>query len=74
VKSNGVLIYVVDLEQPGHGLGMKLVLPTNRNPNPNNFFLQEGTFREGESVVILGNRISIVESGTFGDVIKVERA
>jgi hypothetical protein len=73
VKSNGVLIYVVDLEQPGHGFGMKLVLPTNRNPNPNNFFLQEGTFREGESVVILGNRISIVESGTFGDVIKVER-
>jgi hypothetical protein len=72
--SNGVLIYVVDLELPGHGFGMKLVLPTNRNPNPNNFFLQEGTHRQGESVIILGNRISIVESGTFGDVIKVERA
>ncbi len=73
-NSNGVLVYVVDLEQPGHGFGMKIVLPTNRNPNPNNFFLQEGTLRQGESVVVLGNRISVLESGTFGDVIKVEKA
>jgi hypothetical protein len=72
--SNGVLVYVVDLEQPGHGFGMKIVLPTNRNPNPTSYFLQEGTLRLGESVVVLGNRITIMESGTFGDVVKVEKA
>ena len=72
--SEGVLIYVVDLDIVGHGLGLKLVLPTNRNPNQPPFFLSQATFREGESVVSNGYKITIVESGNFGDVIKVEKA
>jgi len=72
--SEGVLVYVADLDIAGHGLGLKLVLPTNRNPNQPPFFLSQATFREGESVVSNGYKITVVESGNFGDVIKVERA
>ncbi|MFM8897878.1 MAG: hypothetical protein ACKOFL_03440 [Actinomycetota bacterium] len=75
-QSNGVLVYVVDLEIQGHGLGMKLVLPTNRDPNPppGAFFLYAATLKAGESVTTNGFKITIVESGTFGDVVKVEKA
>jgi len=73
-ESNGVLVYVADLEIVGHGLGLKLVLPTNRNPNLPPFFLSQATLRQGESVVTNGVKISILESGNFGDVIKVEKS
>jgi M6 family metalloprotease-like protein len=73
--SEGALAYVVDLDSVGaHGLGMKLILPTNRNPNQQPFFLSQAPLREGESVVSNGYKITIVESGTFGDVVKVEKA
>ena len=72
--SQGALVYVVDLQVVGHGLGLKLVLPTNRNPNQPPFFLSQATLREGESVISNGYKITIIESGNFGDVIKVEKA
>jgi hypothetical protein len=72
--SEGVLVYEVDLNIVGHGLGLKLVLPTNRNPDQPPFFLSQATLREGESVLSNGYKISIVESGSFGDVIKVEKS
>ena len=72
--SEGVLVYEVDLSIVGHGLGLKLVLPTNRKPNQGNFFLAQAPLRQGESVLSNGFRITIVESGTFGDVVKVEKA
>ena len=73
--SEGVLAYEIDLDSIGaHGLGLKLILPTNRNPNQPPFFLSQAPLREGESVVSNGYKITVVESGTFGDVIKVEKA
>jgi len=71
--SHGVLVYVADLEVVGHGLGLKLVLPTNRNPDQPPFFLSQAPLREGESVISNGYKITIVESGNFGDVVKVEK-
>jgi len=71
--SEGVLVYEVDLTIEGHGLGYKLVLPTNRNPDQPPFFLSQATLRQGESVFSNGYKISIVESGSFGDVVKVEK-
>jgi hypothetical protein len=71
--SQGALVYVVDLQVVGHGLGLKLVLPTNRNPNQPPFFLSQATLREGESVISNGYKITIIESGNFGDVVKVEK-
>ena len=71
--SQGVLVYTVDLTVKERDFGMKLVLPKNRNPNKGPFFLAEAPLRVGESVTIDGVTITVVESGTFGDVIKVER-
>jgi hypothetical protein len=71
--SQGVLAYEVDLNVTQREIGMKLILPTNRDPNKGPFFLAQATLRKGESVTADGFRISIVESGTFGDVVKVEK-
>ncbi|CAN2226052.1 hypothetical protein MCEMRE191_01341 [Candidatus Nanopelagicaceae bacterium] len=71
--SQGVLIYTVDLTVKERDFGMKLALPTNRNPNKGPFFLSEAPLRVGESVKSNGVTITILESGTFGDVIKVEK-
>jgi hypothetical protein len=72
-ESQGVLVYTVDLLTTQRDFGMKLVLPTNRNPNQGPFFLAEATLRVGESVISNGVTITIVESGTFGDVVKIEK-
>lgn len=72
--SEGVLAYVADLEIQTHGLGLKLILPTNRNPDQPPFFLSQAPLRLGESVYSNGFKITVVESGTFGDVVKVEKA
>ena len=71
--SHGVLVYVVDLLETKRDYGMKLVLPTNRDPAKGPFFLAEATLRPGESVKSNGLTITVLESGNFGDVIKVER-
>jgi hypothetical protein len=72
-ESNGVLVYVVDLDVSDSGLNLNLVLPTNRNPDKPPTWLSQATLRQGESVVSNGHKITIVESGTFGDVVKVEK-
>ena len=71
--SEGVLVYTVDLTVKQRDYGMKLVLPKNRNPNKGPFFLAEAPLRVGESVTTDGVTITVVESGTFGDVVKVEK-
>ena len=71
--SQGVLVYTVDLTVKQRDYGMKLVLPKNRNPNKGPFFLAEAPLRVGESVTTDGVTITVVESGTFGDVVKVEK-
>ena len=72
-SSHGVLVYELNLELVEHGQGMTVVLPTNRDSNRGPFNFGEATLRLGESVITNGYRISIVESGNFGDVVKVEK-
>ena len=69
----GALTYVVDVTKEVHGQGMKLILPENRSAGTIPYTFAEAPLRMGESVVYEGVKISIVESGTFGDVIKVEK-
>ena len=73
-KSEGVLVYVADLEIKGHGYGLKLVLPENLNLLNSSFFLSDASLQSGDSVVTNGYKITVVESGTFGDVVRVEKA
>ena len=69
----GALTYVVDVTKEEHGQGMKLILPQNRSAGTLPYKLAEAPLRIGESVTDEGVKISIVESGNFGDVIKVEK-
>ena len=78
VESEGALVFLLDMNQTEHGFGMEIKLPDNRNlpsqASRKSFFMSNAAFKSGESIVIDGVKISVVESGTFGDVIKVERA
>ena len=73
----GVLVYEIDLSKNEHGMGMKLSLPTNREMNSDpfryGFYLGDASLRNGDKTVSNGYEISVVESGTFGDVIKVQK-
>jgi hypothetical protein len=78
LESEGALVFVLDMNQTEHGYGMEIKLPDNRNlpsqASRKSFFMSNAAFKSGESIVIDGVKVSVVESGTFGDVIKVERA
>jgi hypothetical protein len=58
-------------------MGMKLSLPTNReldsNPFKYGFYLGDAPLRIGDKTVSNGYEISVIESGTFGDVIKIQK-
>ena len=73
-KSQGALVYEIDLMKDSHGMGMKLALPNGRQVQNNPFFMADAPLKQGESTVTNGYKISVIESGTFGDVIKVEKA
>jgi hypothetical protein len=73
VQSQGVIAYEIDLTQDGHGLGMKLSLPIGRKVESNALFMASAPLKQGESTINNGYKITVVESGTFGDVIKVEK-
>lgn len=68
----GVLVYEIDLAKSDHGMGMKLSLPINRQVRSYPFFLGGAPLKKGDVTVSNGFRISVVESGTYGDVVKVE--
>ena len=69
----GVLVYVLDLENSEHGQGMKISLPLNRKVNSNPFFLAEAPLRNGDSTISNGIKITVLEAGNFGDVVKIEK-
>jgi len=76
IESEGALVFVLDMNQTEHGFGMELKLPDNRNlpsqASRTPFFMSNAAFKIGESIEVDGVKISVVESGAFGDVIKVE--
>ncbi len=69
----GALVYDIDLERIDHGMSMKLGLPKNRTATSAQFFLSGATLKKGDHTIIDGYKISVVESGTYGDVVKVEK-
>ena len=73
IQSQGTLVYEVDATQETHGMGMKLSLPIGRAIERHEVFLASAPLKQGESTIINGYKITVVESGTFGEVIKVEK-
>ena len=52
---------------------MKLSLPIGRTIERSELFMASAPLKQGESTLNNGYKITVVESGTFGDVIKVEK-
>ena len=73
VQSQGVIAYEIDLTKTEHGYGMKLSLPIGRTIEGNELFMASAPLKQGESTLNNGYKITVVESGTFGDVIKIEK-
>jgi hypothetical protein len=74
VRSQGVIAYEVDATQDKHGYGMKLSLPIGRTIEGSEVFMASAPLKQGESTINNGYKITVVESGTFGDVVRVEKA
>ena len=72
-QTQGALVYEVDLMETRHGFGMKLSLPAGRTVESNPFFMASYPLKQGESTISNGFKFTIVESGTYGDVVKVEK-
>lgn len=74
-EAQGVIIYEIDLTKSSHGMGMKLSLPSFRllNNDSKPFFLAGASLKVGESTISNGYTLTVIESGNFGDVIKVEK-
>jgi hypothetical protein len=73
IKSQGALVYEIDLTVNKNGYGMKVSLPSNRAVENFPFFMASAPLKVGESTTTNGFRISVTESGTFGDLISVEK-
>lgn len=78
----GAIVYTIDTkvldQQIVFGTGINVLCPVGRScdytPMLRSFRLSGAALKTGESITALGYRISVAESGEFGDVIKVEVA
>jgi len=78
----GAIVYTIDTkvldQQFVFGTGINVLCPVGRScdytPMLRSFPLSGAALKSGESITALGFRISVVESGDFGDVVKVEIA
>jgi hypothetical protein len=77
----GAIVYRINTVQIDdkavHGDGVYIQCPKNKicnkAPTLGGFRMSEAVLKEGESVESDGIRITVVESGDFGDVVKIER-
>jgi hypothetical protein len=76
VVAEGALVYLVDTSITAHGRGINVLRPTNRTTSiyeRPDFVLADAPLKNGESLINNGFKISVVEAGAFGDVVKVEK-
>ena len=74
--NQGVLIYTVDVSVTSHGDGTDVYRAQNKIWNhkpPQEDVKYDAPLKQGESSIVGGVKISVVESGNFGDVIRVEK-
>jgi M6 family metalloprotease-like protein len=71
-ESLGALAYVVDAGDPRHEYGYSILYPDKRKPKFVTNLMSDGPLKVGESLTYEGVKITNVEWGEFGDVIKVE--
>lgn len=72
-ESLGALVYELDFSDPRHEYGYLAMYPDSRRPKTNaKYALSDAPLKVGESLIYQGVKITNVEWGEFGDVIKVE--
>ena len=73
--SEGALVYTIDTTETRHGYGIYVKPPAQRatNRQGNGFSRGDAALKKGESVTVSGIKISVINSGSFGDVVKVEK-
>lgn len=69
-RDQGVLVYTVDTRIPYKRSPMQIIAP---NRSADREWYTDSALKSGESVSTQGWKISVVESGDFGDVVKVEK-
>ena len=74
--AEGALVYTLDTLDTRFESGITVIRPDNRTGpvQLGQFILADAPLKTGESINVWGYRITVVESGDFGDVIKVEKA
>lgn len=73
-KMEGALVYTVDTSITEHGYGTEVIRPSRARIEPSDGAKQDAALKVGESITFEGVKISVIESGSFGDVIKVEKS
>lgn len=74
--SQGALIYTLDTTISTYDGGINVIRPTNRTGSiygSNGVVLGDAPLKLNENITIQGHRITVIESGAFGDVVKVEK-
>ena len=70
----GALVYSIDLTNDVFGGGFNVIRPVSRLNSTSTYPAPgDDTLRLGDSVTMNGYRISVIEAGDFGDVVKVEK-
>lgn len=68
----GALVYIVDVNNQAHGFGYEVQFPDQRKWKSIRYAMDTAPFKKGESFTHKGVKVTNVEWGDFGDVIKVE--
>ena len=69
-KDQGVLVYTVDTRIPYKRSPMQIIAPSR---SVDREWYTDSALKAGETVTTNGWKITVVESGEFGDVVKVEK-
>lgn len=72
-ESEGALVYVVDTSLTSSHDGMRILVPENRKITSPTFSNSDAPLKIKDYILVHGLKITVVESGEFGDVIKVEK-
>ena len=72
IAAEGALVYTVDTSIADSEYGFKVISGSKKPISRQPFILSDAPLKKGQSVVIEGIKITNVEWGEFGDVIKVE--
>ena len=70
----GALIYSIDLTNNVFGGGLNVIRPISRLNSASTYPAPgDSALRVGDAVTINGYRISVIEAGEFGDVVRIEK-